>query len=166
MGNEDNHYKQIMYAYIDQIDFVNMDFLAAVRNFLSGFRLPGEAQKIDRLMEKFAARYCECNSNLEIFASADAAYVLAFSVIMLTTDLHSKNVKKKMTKEQYIKMNRGINESRDLPEEFLSKIYDEIENEEIKLKVTTTRRGANAVGTSGTKESMFMLRTNNYYYLF
>jgi brefeldin A-inhibited guanine nucleotide-exchange protein len=63
-------------------------------------------------------------------------------------------VKKKMTKEQYIKMNRGINESRDLPEEFLSKIYDEIENEEIKLKVTTIRRGANTVGTSGTKESM------------
>ncbi|CAF4389175.1 unnamed protein product, partial [Adineta steineri] len=66
---------------------------------------------------------------LEIFASADAAYVLAYSVIMLTTDLHSVNViKKKMTKEQYIKMNRGINDSRDLPEEFLSKIYDEIKN--------------------------------------
>ena len=28
----------------------------------------------------------------EIFASADAAYVLAFSVIMLTTDLHSSQV--------------------------------------------------------------------------
>ena len=26
-----------------------------------GFRLPGEAQKIDRLMEKFAARYIVCN---------------------------------------------------------------------------------------------------------
>ena len=61
-----------------------------------------------------------------------------------------------MTKEQYVKMNRGINDSRDLPEEFLSKIYDEIENEEIKLKVTTLRRGANAVGTSGTKESMIV----------
>ena len=47
-----------------------------------------------------------------------------------------------MTKEQYIKMNRGINDSRDLPVEFLSKIYDEIKNEEIKLKETiTTRRG-------------------------
>ncbi len=46
-----------------------------------------------------------------------------------------------MTKEQYIKMNRGINDSRDLPEEFLSKIYDEIKNEEIKLKVTTMKRG-------------------------
>ncbi|CAF3428875.1 unnamed protein product [Rotaria sp. Silwood1] len=154
LGNEDNHFKQIMYAYVDQLDFTNMEFLAALRKFLSGFRLPGEAQKIDRLMEKFAARFCECNSHLEIFASADTAYVLAYSVIMLTTDLHSKNVKKKMTKEQYIKMNRGINESRDLPEEFLSKIYDEIENEEIKLKVTTLRRGANTVGATGTKENI------------
>ncbi|CAF1374888.1 unnamed protein product [Adineta ricciae] len=154
LGNEDNYHKQIMYAYVDQLDFTNMEFLAALRKFLSGFRLPGEAQKIDRLMEKFAARFCECNTNLEIFASADTAYVLAYSVIMLTTDLHSKNVKKKMTKEQYVKMNRGINDSRDLPEEFLSKIYDEIENEEIKLKVTTIRRGANVAGAGGTKENI------------
>ncbi|CAF1187165.1 unnamed protein product [Adineta steineri] len=141
LGEEATHHKKIMYAYIDQLDFTDMEFLAALRQFLAGFRLPGEAQKIDRLMEKFAGRFCECNTNLEIFASADAAYVLAYSVIMLTTDLHSVNVKKKMTKEQYIKMNRGINDSRDLPEEFLSKIYDEIKNEEIKLKVTSVKRG-------------------------
>ena len=30
----------------------------------------------------------------EIFASADAAYVLAYSIIMLTTDLHSDQVSK------------------------------------------------------------------------
>lgn len=35
--------------------------------------------------------------SLGIFASADAAYVLAFSVIMLTTDLHSKSVREKKT---------------------------------------------------------------------
>ena len=58
-----------------------------------------------------------------------------------------------MTKEQYVKMNRGINDRHNLPEEFLSKIYDEIENEEIKLKVTTIRRGANVAGAGGTKES-------------
>jgi brefeldin A-inhibited guanine nucleotide-exchange protein len=45
-----------------------------------------------------------------------------------------------MTKEQYIKMNRGINENGDLPEELLSKIYDEIKNEEIKLKVSIGKR--------------------------
>lgn len=65
------------------------------RLFLSGFWLPGEAQKIDRLMEKFAARYYACNLNNTLFASADTAYVLAFSIIMLTTDLHSEKIKQK-----------------------------------------------------------------------
>ena len=49
-----------MYVYVDQIDFTEMEFVPALRLVLQGFRLPGEAQKIDRLMEKFAARYIEC----------------------------------------------------------------------------------------------------------
>ena len=32
-----------------------------------------------------------CFSN-EVFASADAAYVLAYSIILLTTDLHNNQV--------------------------------------------------------------------------
>lgn len=39
-----------------------------------------------------------------------------------------------MTKEQYIKMNRGINDSKDLPEEYLSAIYDEIAGKKIAIK--------------------------------
>lgn len=41
-----------------RIDFTDMEFDEAIRHFLSGFRLPGEAQKIDRMMEKFAERFC------------------------------------------------------------------------------------------------------------
>ena len=51
-----------MYAYVDQMNFVEMDIVSALRKFLEGFRLPGEAQKIDRLMEKFASHYCVCNA--------------------------------------------------------------------------------------------------------
>ncbi len=68
---------------------------------MDGFRLPGEAQKIDRLMEKFAERYVNCNP--DIFKSADVAYVLAYSVIMLNTDAHNPGVKVKMTKEVRVK---------------------------------------------------------------
>lgn len=53
---------------------------------------------------------------------------------MLTTDLHSPQVKHKITKEQYIKLNRGISDNQDLPEAYLSKIYDEIAGHEIKIK--------------------------------
>ncbi|KAL1128928.1 hypothetical protein AAG570_013462 [Ranatra chinensis] len=136
LGDNTDFAKEVMYSYVDQMQFGGKDFVAALRQFLQGFRLPGEAQKIDRLMEKFASRYCECNPNNGIFASADTAYVLAYSIIMLTTDLHSPQVKQKMTKDQYIKLNRGISDSEDLPEEYLSNIYDEIAGHEIKMKAS------------------------------
>jgi brefeldin A-inhibited guanine nucleotide-exchange protein len=47
-----------------------------------------------------------------------------------------------MTKEQYIKMNRGINDSKDLPEEYLSAIYDEIASNEIKMKAIGVQRSS------------------------
>ena len=53
--------KEVMYTYVDQINFDDMSIVDAIRRFLDGFRLPGESQKIDRLMEKFAAHFCECN---------------------------------------------------------------------------------------------------------
>ncbi|KAI5644122.1 sec7 domain-containing protein [Phthorimaea operculella] len=137
LGENDDHSKEVMYAYVDSMKFASMDIVAALRHFLEGFRLPGEAQKIDRLMEKFASRYCECNPNNPLFTSADTVYVLAFSIIMLTTDLHSPQVKNKMTKEQYIKLNSGISDNNDLPREYLSQIYDEIAGHEIKMKSTS-----------------------------
>ncbi|XP_044296140.1 brefeldin A-inhibited guanine nucleotide-exchange protein 2 isoform X2 [Varanus komodoensis] len=150
LGDSSKFNKEVMYAYVDLLDFCGKDFVSALRIFLEGFRLPGEAQKIDRLMEKFAARYIECNQGQTLFASADTAYVLAYSIIMLTTDLHSPQVKNKMTKEQYIKMNRGINDSKDLPEDYLSTIYDEIEGKKIAMKDT---RGY-AITTKSTKPNV------------
>ncbi|KAH9246365.1 hypothetical protein BASA81_016080 [Batrachochytrium salamandrivorans] len=126
-GNAENI--KVMHAFVDALEFGGMDFVAALRFFLQHFRLPGEAQKIDRMMEKFADRYCE--SNLGVFANADAAYTLAFSVMMLNTDQHSSQIKNRMDKPSFIKNNRGINGDGDLPDEFLNAVFDEIHNNEI-----------------------------------
>eukprot|EP00123_Amoebidium_parasiticum_P018334 comp24173_c0_seq5/m.44182 comp24173_c0_seq5/g.44182 ORF comp24173_c0_seq5/g.44182 comp24173_c0_seq5/m.44182 type:complete len:1700 (-) comp24173_c0_seq5:573-5672(-) len=134
LGENDDYCKAVMYAYVDAMDFANHPFVDALRLFLEGFRLPGEAQKIDRLMEKFAARYCETNPKNEAFENADTAYVLAYSIIMLTTDLHSAHVLKKMTVDEFVKNNRGINDGNDLPREFLVAIYEDIKANEIRVK--------------------------------
>ena len=128
-GDEDNI--KIMHAFVDNMDFSRTRFVDALRSFLQSFRLPGEAQKIDRLMLKFAERYL--TGNPAAFANADTAYVLAYSVIMLNTDQHSAQVKKRMTVEDFIKNNRGINDSADLPDEYLQGIFDEIAHNEIVL---------------------------------
>jgi brefeldin A-inhibited guanine nucleotide-exchange protein len=54
---------------------------------------------------------------------------------MLNTDAHSPQIKKnRMTKAEFIKNNRGINNGQDLPEELLTTIYDEIVSNEIRMK--------------------------------
>jgi len=116
------------------IDFTGLTFTEAVRQYLQSFRLPGEAQKIDRFMLKFAERYIANNPSTE-FANADTAYILAFSVILLNTDAHNPNMKtKRMSRAEFIKNNRGINDGQSLPEDFLTEIYEEIQKNEIKMK--------------------------------
>ena len=133
----------IMHAFVDTMDFTRRRFVDALRQFLQAFRLPGEGQKIDRFMLKFAERYITGNPNA--FANADTAYVLAYSVIMLNTDLHSMKVKaKRMTIEDFIKNNRGINDNANLPDEYLTGIYDEILHNEIVLN--SEREAAAAQG--------------------
>jgi Sec7-like guanine-nucleotide exchange factor len=129
IGEGGSFFLKVMHEFVDSLDFTSMEFVQALRNFLQTFRLPGEAQKIDRLMEKFADRYCESNPN--IFAKADTAYTLAFSVIMLNTDQHSPEIKHKMDKPAFIKNNKGINGDEDLPQEFMEAIFDEIKKNEI-----------------------------------
>jgi brefeldin A-inhibited guanine nucleotide-exchange protein len=58
----------VMHAFVDQMEFKDMRFVDALRTFLQSFRLPGEAQKIDRFMLKFAARYLD--NNPSSFANA------------------------------------------------------------------------------------------------
>ncbi|RMD42126.1 hypothetical protein DV735_g3020, partial [Chaetothyriales sp. CBS 134920] len=132
LGEADESNIAIMHAFVDQMDFTKTRFVDALRHFLQSFRLPGEAQKIDRFMLKFAERYLSGNPNA--FANADTAYILAYSVVMLNTDQHSLNMKgKRMTAEDFIKNNRGINDGHDLPPEYLTGIYDEIASNEIVL---------------------------------
>ena len=122
-----------MHAFIDMIDFTPLDFLEALRALLQSFRLPGEAQKIDRFMLKFAAAYMASKTTTP-FANAEAAYVLAYSTILLNTDAHNPQVKRRMTKLDFVRNNRGINDNADLPEELLHTIYDSIQTDEIRMK--------------------------------
>ncbi|KAK4266036.1 hypothetical protein QN277_027011 [Acacia crassicarpa] len=132
LGQHEEFPLAVMHAYVDSMNFSGMKFDSAIREFLKGFRLPGEAQKIDRIMEKFAERYCADNPGL--FKNADTAYVLAYAVIMLNTDAHNPIVWPKMSKSDFIRMNAMNDAEESAPTEMLEDIYDSIVKEEIKMK--------------------------------
>uniref|UniRef100_A0A8C6HF63 Cytohesin 1 n=1 Tax=Mus spicilegus TaxID=10103 RepID=A0A8C6HF63_MUSSI len=131
LGERDEFSIQVLHAFVELHEFTDLNLVQALRQFLWSFRLPGEAQKIDRMMEAFAQRYCQCNTG--VFQSTDTCYVLSFAIIMLNTSLHNPNVKDKPTVERFIAMNRGINDGGDLPEELLRNLYESIKNEPFKI---------------------------------
>lgn len=132
LGEGDEKNIAIMHAFVDEFDFTGLSIVDALRNFLQKFRLPGEGQKIDRFMLKFAERFVDQNPG--IFSKADTAYVLSYSLIMLNTDLHSSQIKNKMTLQEFLENNSGIDNGKDLPKDFMVGLFNEIAKNEIKLQ--------------------------------
>ncbi|KAF6137057.1 hypothetical protein GIB67_030821 [Kingdonia uniflora] len=137
LGNHDDFCVQVLHEFAWTFDFEEMNLDTALRLFLETFRLPGESQKIQRVLEAFSERYYEQSQH--ILANKDAALLLSYSLIMLNTDQHNVQVKKKMTEEDFIRNNRHINDGNDLPREFLSELYHNILKNEIR---TTPEQGA------------------------
>ncbi|XP_067203757.1 cytohesin-1 isoform X3 [Linepithema humile] len=131
LGERHDFNERVLRAFVELHDFTDLILVQALRQFLWSFRLPGEAQKIDRMMECFAQRYCQLNPN--IFTNTDTCYVLSFAIIMLNTSLHNPSVKDKPSVEQFISMNRGINNGGDLPRELLVSLYESIKTEPFKI---------------------------------
>lgn len=133
LGDADPKCLSVMFAYVNRLDFTNSTLPQALRYFLSGFRLPGEAQKIDRMVEKFAERFCRDNPTA--FTEQDAAYLLAYSLIILNTDAHSPNVKNKMKKSDFLRNCRELFSKYGLSRDFLSDCFDDITKNEIKINL-------------------------------
>ena len=134
IGNVEEYNQRVCSALFQKYDFSNQTLDNALRYLLLQFRLPGESQQIDRILEKFAISYHQQNPN--IFSNQDVPYVLSFSVIMLNTDLHNTSIMqdKKMTLDQFLRNNRGINQGEDLPRSLLEELYTSVKNTEIKME--------------------------------
>ena len=132
LGSEEPAAIAALKVYLASIDFAGQHIDEAIRRALEGFRLPGEAQKIDRIMEALAPAFLADNPGA--FKSADTAYVLCYSIMMLHTDAHNPGVDKKMTKDEFRANNTGISEVEEVPVEMLDGIYDRIVAKEIKLQ--------------------------------
>src|SRR5204863_3919991 len=61
-----------------------------------------ESQQVDRILDAFAKRWCECNPN-HGFKAIDVVHTICYSVFLLNTDLHMADIESKMTKAQFVK---------------------------------------------------------------
>jgi len=85
-----------------------------LKTILQGFRLPGEGQIVDRVMEIFGKKFISENPNgsdgCQGVMSAECVYLLGYATMMMQTSLHNPNaVKSRMSLADFAKMIKGIN---------------------------------------------------------
>jgi hypothetical protein len=126
----DPDYQETLNEYAEQYKF-DKDFMKSARVFLGKFKLPGEAQKIDRIMEAFAKSYFEQNQgNPDFpFQKQDDVFILAFAIIMLNTDLHNPSIKNKMKVEAFQNQLKDNIQDKD----FITRVYNDIKDNKFVL---------------------------------
>lgn len=85
-GSEDEFSLKVLELYLSSIDFSGGDILAALKLFLSKFELPGEGQKVERILEAFSKKFVIDNVGLY---TEDAAYLFSFLLMMIHTNIHN-----------------------------------------------------------------------------
>ncbi|KAI8881195.1 hypothetical protein K501DRAFT_253687 [Backusella circina FSU 941] len=123
-SNDNKHREDTFSCQVQQFDFCGESIDTSLRKLLAKVLLPKEAQQIDRAMEDFAKRYFECNRGL--VDNSDMVYAVAFSILLLHTDAHNKNVRQKMNKDTFIMRTKIIEGGENVPAEILDIMYDNI----------------------------------------
>lgn len=118
--NSDPFSLAVLRSYMRRFGFFGDPMDMAIRKLLMSAELPKETQHIDRFLQAFANRYHECNPG--IYANPDQAYFIAFSLLILHTDVFNKNNKHKMQRPDYIKNTKGEG----IFDEILEVFYDNI----------------------------------------
>lgn len=136
LGSHKERNLKVLKAYCHSLDFSGLEFDRALRLLLSRFKLPGEAQQIERIVEIFAKVFH--SDNPTIFVDEDTPFILAYSLLMLNTDAHSEKIpkNKKMTKQQFIQNNMRV--CKNIPAEYLGKMFDNITSEKFETKTDCT----------------------------
>ena len=138
LSREEN--EPILAAYFNELN-LKVPFIQAMRDSLSGpMYLPGEAQQIDRVVQTFSNCYLAQNPDNTKFSDPDAPYVLAFALIMLNSDLHNQNVKRRMTLEDFIRNTTvALGSHAALSREYLTECFESIRENEFHFLDTSNK---------------------------
>eukprot|EP01114_Cavostelium_apophysatum_P024670 TRINITY_DN972_c0_g2_i1.p1 TRINITY_DN972_c0_g2~~TRINITY_DN972_c0_g2_i1.p1 ORF type:complete len:1016 (-),score=241.85 TRINITY_DN972_c0_g2_i1:3-3050(-) len=126
MGNK------LLASLVNYENFMGVKIDDALRKWLSMVVLPGDATKAHKIIQSWATRYFELNSE-GIFAGSDSVLALAWFLILLDFNLHyDKSIhillhpQKALTKEDFVYICKNLNCSQDFSQDFLTSLFDRV----------------------------------------
>merc|ERR1712130_20915 len=123
---------KVLSVFMEEFDFSGQRIDKAMRQLLDYVKVPGEAQKIEKIMEVFGKRFNKCNPS---FASKlkcqESIVTLAFAIMLLNTDLHTANMKadRKMLEKEFMNNLKQADEGHDFDHKLLKSVYKGIKKQ-------------------------------------
>lgn len=114
---------ETLQKYLEFFNFESMDFDESMRTFLISFKLAGEGQIVDRILDNFSQEYHKTHPGE--FGSAGAIHLLAYAWVMLQTSTFNRNATKDSF-EQFSAMLYGQNDGKNFDPKFLRQIYTSV----------------------------------------
>ncbi|KAI0743591.1 hypothetical protein C8Q80DRAFT_1345613 [Daedaleopsis nitida] len=102
LGGQSVINKAALRHYINNFDFSNLRLDQAFRRLCAKLYLKAETQQVDRILEEFARRYWECNP-ATVLGNPSVIHAVAYSVLLLNTDLHVAELANRMSRNQFIR---------------------------------------------------------------
>ena len=159
LGTDKEQNKAVLKYFIETMEFQGKDFLPAMRDFFKEFKLPGESQKIERLVENFSKKYTEQNPDKKI--TPDSAFLLAYATTQLNSNLHNVNVKNKMTLKAFTdNFIKALEESfpgksGEFPVEIMEGIYNDIKAKPFKYNFSEKTSGYSLSSSDLDKDRVY-----------
>jgi len=126
LGCQDKPGPELSSAFMGCLHVAGHSLVAVMRNLLARVRLPGEAMKIERIIQALAERFVDGGGGAdeeERGMSYDSSFCMLFSILMLSTDHHNPMVRRKMTEDGFVRPQRGVNDGANFSDSLLRGYY-------------------------------------------
>jgi IQ motif/SEC7 domain-containing protein len=124
---------KVLSCYLEKFDFAGLRVDKALRKFLQTVQIPGEAQKIEKIMEMFGKRFLKCNPNFaNKLKSTDSIATLCVAIMLLSTDIHTPDIKpdKKLIEKDFLSQLHGADAGRHFDQKLLKSIFKSVKKQE------------------------------------
>lgn len=109
--------------FVHQLSLKNVQLPDALRAVFDYISLPPASgvNFVTPLINLFAERYVECNSHLPF--TRESVFLLCFALLLLSADLTTPHVRNKMSKREFVRVNRAHLFGHD---DYLGRLYDNV----------------------------------------
>ena len=125
--SNDSFASEVLLNFVDMMNLQGCTLDEALRKMALDMALPRAEGKLDKIMTAFSKKYKKDNPESKL--TVDAVYVLAFALLILSSNFHENNMTQDF--KDFASNLEGVNSGDNFPEDFLNALFENVKKQPI-----------------------------------